>query len=78
MGVSEILIQIDREIAQLQEARAILCGATAPKPKRPATTWTAKMPVKKKRNLSAEGRRRIAEGVKRRWAAQKKGPGPGH
>jgi hypothetical protein len=27
---------------------------------------------KKKRNLSPEGRKRIAEAVKRRWAAQRK------
>jgi hypothetical protein len=32
----------------------------------------AKPARKKKRNLSPEGRKRIAEAVKRRWAAQKK------
>jgi hypothetical protein len=32
----------------------------------------AKPAKKKKRNLSPEGRKRIAEAVKRRWAAQKK------
>ncbi len=29
MGVSEILEQLDREIAQLQQARALLTGDTA-------------------------------------------------
>jgi nitrogen fixation protein FixH len=31
----------------------------------------AKTKKKKKRNLSPEGRKRIAEAVKKRWAAQK-------
>jgi chorismate mutase len=59
MGVSDILVQIDREIAQLQQARALLAGGAAKAPK-------------KKRNLTPEGRKRIAEAVKRRWAEQKK------
>jgi hypothetical protein len=81
MGLSEILAMIDREIAQLQNARALLTSAGAPVAKKKAgrprkvaeAVWpeTAK-PVKKKRNLSPEGRKRIAEAVKRRWAAQKK------
>jgi hypothetical protein len=81
MGVSEILATIDREIAQLQQARALLSGGAAPAAKRkvgrprkidaaviPAAAKPAK---KKKRNLSPEGRKRIAEAVKKRWAAQK-------
>lgn len=74
MGVSEILAQIDHEIAQLTKARALLAGSAA-KPKKvaaaPAAPKTAKK-RKKKRNLSPEGRKRIAEAVKRRWAEQKK------
>jgi hypothetical protein len=81
MGVSEILATIDHEIAQLQQARALLSGGTAHVAKRkvgrprkidaaviPAAAKPAK---KKKRNLSPEGRKRIAEAVKKRWAAQK-------
>ena len=68
MGVSEILAQIDLEIAQLQKARALLTGSGAVHSK-PAP---ARKPARKKRNLTPEGRRRIAEAVKRRWAAQKK------
>ncbi len=73
MGVSEILAHIDREIAQLQQARALLGGAGATKAKKapaPAAKRVAKS--KKKRNLTPEGRKRIAEAVKRRWAEQKK------
>jgi len=85
MGVSEILAAVDREIALLQQARALLGGSAAPAPKkavgRPrkivaapkkvAAAPAAKPEKKKKRNLSPEGRARIAEAVKRRWAAQK-------
>ena len=72
MGVSEILLQIDRQIAQLQQARALLAGSDVPKPRKAAAAAAAKKPAKKKRNLSPEGRKRIAEAVKRRWAEQKK------
>jgi hypothetical protein len=82
MALSDILASIDGEIAQLQKARALLVGATAPAAKKKAGR-PRKIPVdviaapvkpakKKKRNLSPEGRKRIAEAVKRRWAAQKK------
>ena len=73
MGVSEILAQIDREIAQLQQARALLGGAAVTsKKEKGAASSVAKKTVKKKRNLTPEGRKRIAEAVKRRWAEQKK------
>ena len=75
MGVSEILAHIDREIAQLQQARALLGGGSAAAPKKAATAPAAKKTGKKKRNLTPEGRERIAEAVKRRWAEQKKAAG---
>jgi hypothetical protein len=59
VGVSDIVAQIDREISRLTQARALLRGSHSLAPA-------------KKRNLTPEGRRRIAEAVKRRWAAQKK------
>ena len=86
MGVSEILATIDQEIAQLQQARALLSGVPAPAAKKKAgrprksvaaakkavvIASTAAKPAKKKRKLSAEGRKRIADAVKKRWAAQK-------
>ncbi len=72
MGVLEILAEIDREIAQLQQARALLAGKAAPAPKKAAAAPSAKKKTRKKRNLTPEGRKRIAEAVKRRWAEQKK------
>ena len=74
MGVSEILVEIDHEIAQLQQARALLAGgvpAAAPKRAAAVAIKPAKK-GKKKRHLTPEGRKRIAEAVKRRWAEQKK------
>jgi hypothetical protein len=81
MAVSEILATIDKEISTLQEARALLSGNGVPttkqKPGRPkkaasVTSVAAKATkVTKKRVISPEGRKRIAEAVKRRWAAQK-------
>ena len=73
MGVSEILSQIDREIAQLQHARALLAGKpSSAQKKAKAAAGARKAAKKKKRNLTPEGRKRIAEAVKRRWAEQKK------
>jgi hypothetical protein len=82
MALSDILASIDSEIAQLQKARALLGGSAAPVAKKKAgrpkkvvaevQAPAAKPKKKKKRNLSPEGRKRIAEAVKRRWAAQKK------
>lgn len=74
MGVSEILAQIDREIAQLEKARALLGGGSAPvrAKKKVIGAVAGKKIAGKKRNLTPEGRKRIAEAVKRRWAEQKK------
>jgi predicted lysophospholipase L1 biosynthesis ABC-type transport system permease subunit len=76
VGVSEILVGIDREIALLQQARTLLAGdATVKSSKKAAAAPAAKKTAKKKRNISPEGRKRIAEAVKRRWAEQKKASG---
>ena len=75
VGLSEILGQIDREITQLQHARALLAGDEKPAPRKAVAAPAVRKTAKKKRNLSPEGRRRIAEAVKRRWAEQKKRTG---
>jgi hypothetical protein len=69
VGVSEILAQIDREIAQLQRARALLNGGSS---STASSAGLGKKSARKKRRLTPEGRKRIAEAVKRRWAEQKK------
>ncbi len=84
MGVSDILASVDREIALLKQVRALLTGSPtvatkkAGRPKRAeAATISIEAPAKKqarkkKRKLSPEGRKRIAEAVSRRWEAQRK------
>jgi hypothetical protein len=68
VGIAEILVQIDREIAQLQRARTLLNGSNGHNGRKaPAGSM-----VGKKRNLTPEGRRRIAEAVRRRWERQRK------
>jgi len=81
MGIPDILSSIDAEIARLTQARALLAAGGSAVTKAPAKARRAvnlqpdspKVPKrKKKRNLTPEGRARIAEAAKRRWAAQKK------
>ncbi len=78
MQLSNILAEIDLEIARLEQARTLLAGEDVPAVKKPRKVKAAEVVVesplkkKKKRNLSPEGRKRIAEAVKRRWANQKK------
>lgn len=86
MAFSEILASIDREIELLKQARALLNGGSAAAPRKRAgrpgkrsgtAAATVAKPAKKaarrkKRNLSPEGRKRIAEAVRRRWEKQRK------
>jgi hypothetical protein len=76
MALKDIVAQIDEEIARLEQAKSLLVAVSgsvahpAVRRGRPKKNAEA-IPVRKKRNLSPEGRARIAEAVKRRWAAQK-------
>lgn len=76
MGVSEILASVDREIALLKQVRGLLLGntesAALPVKKVKVSKPVKKTSAKKKRRLSPEGRKRIAEAVRRRWEAQRK------
>lgn len=74
MGVAEILLQIDREIAQLQRARALLNGG-AVKSTSHAVNGMARKSKRKKSNLTPEGRKRIADAVRRRWERQRRASG---
>ncbi len=75
MEVKDILAELDLEIARLQQARALLAGEVAKKPsaaKKKKSAAVVAPPVAKKRKLTPEGRKRIAEAMKRRWAERKK------
>jgi len=75
MNTSNLLSLIDAEIAVLKQTRALLSTDAPAKPTRGRPKGSTNAPAKKKRNLSPEGRKRIIEGVKRRWAAKKKAAG---
>jgi hypothetical protein len=77
--VSRIIEEIDAQISKLQQARALLSGTTSstnkgpgrPKGSKNAKTSTA-TGAPRKRKLSPEGRKRIADAMKRRWAERRK------
>jgi hypothetical protein len=75
--VRRILDEIDSQISKLQQARALLAGTTAPagrgRPKGSKNTASAApATTPRKRKLSPEGRKRIAEAMKKRWAERRK------
>jgi hypothetical protein len=81
MAIDLILAQIDEEIAKLKQVRALLAttGKVATKlaerktkdaPEKPAKATKAAK-TKKRRVLSPEARKRIADAQRKRWAAQK-------
>lgn len=78
MGIAQILASIDHQIAQLERARALLGGTGTGRNGRGTGNAAqvhsaARKPAKrKKRKLTPEGRKRIAEAVKRRWEKQRK------
>ena len=84
MEVTRILAEIDAQIAKLQQARTLLSGVNSPITikKSVGRPRKAVLPVapllkqavsgRKKRNLSPEARKRIADAQKRRWADRRK------
>jgi hypothetical protein len=79
MEVSRILAEIDLQISKLQQARELLAGTavrTGKGPGRPKgsknSVTVAAVPASRKRKLSAEGRKRISEAMKRRHAERRK------
>jgi hypothetical protein len=72
MSIESILAEIDAEISRLTQVRSLLAGSQAIRPSG-AARKTSKAPGtrRKKRVLSAEARKRIAEAQRKRWAAQK-------
>lgn len=79
MEVDRIIAEIDAQISKLQQARELLSGTTTKAnkgPGRPKGSKNAKVADKvaapRKRRLSPEGRKRIADAMKRRWAERRK------
>jgi hypothetical protein len=84
MDVTKIVAEIDAQIASLQHARSVLAGlqgtqgsgvSSKPlrgRPKGSVNAPKTAKPAARKRSLSPEGRKRIAEAMKRRWAERRK------
>ena len=83
MEVSRIIAEIDAQISKLQQARALLAGTSQsatkgrgrPKGRPVAVKAAAAAPkavTSRKRKLSPEGRKRIADAMKKRWAERRK------
>jgi hypothetical protein len=72
MTIDSILAQLDTEIARLTQVRSLLANTAKSAPKF-SNAKAAKAPIKrrKKRVLSADARKRIADAQRKRWAAQK-------
>jgi hypothetical protein len=81
--MTDVIAQIDAEIAKLQQAKALLGGPIAAKSGRGRPKGSknsapvvkaapAKAARKAKRKLSPEGRKAIADAMKRRWAERRK------
>jgi hypothetical protein len=78
MPLSKMIAEIDSEIARLKQARTLLAEEDGPAVRKAGKTKPDALKVElsnkrtKKRNLSPEGRKRIAEAVRRRWELQEK------
>ncbi len=77
--MNRILAEIDAQIEKLQSARALLAGTQSavvrrPGPGRPkgSKNSVSATGTTKRRKLSPEGRKRIADAMKLRWAERKK------
>jgi hypothetical protein len=75
--VSRIIAEIDEQISKLQQARELLSGTAVKvkgrgRPKGSKNAKTAAKAAPRKRKISAEGRKRIAEAMKKRWAERRK------
>ena len=77
MDTNDIIKQIDTEISNLQQARAILISIATAKtgPGRPKST-EPNVIKPKKRKLSAKGRAAISAAMKARWAEKREAASP--
>jgi hypothetical protein len=79
MEVSRIIAEIDLQIGKLQQARQLLsdtgtakAGRGRPKGSKNAVAAPVADATPRKRKLSPEGRKRIADAMKKRWADRRK------
>lgn len=72
MSIETIIAEIDAEIARLTQVRSLLAGSRSNNTSR-AVNKAVKGTTRKRRKrvLSADARKRIADAQRKRWAAQK-------
>jgi hypothetical protein len=70
MDRTEIIRALDQEILRLHQVKALLQGTQKLSPV--LSKLVGNTPSSRHRNISAEGRKRIAEAQRRRWAKQKR------
>ncbi len=73
MAIDSILAQIDSEIARLTQVRGLLSntGKVSTSINRLAANKAPAKRARKRRVLSADARKRIADAQRKRWAAQR-------
>ncbi len=71
MAIDTILAQIDSEIARLTQVRSLLANAGNTVAGKAGKAKKTSSRSKKKRVLSPEARKRIADAQRKRWAAQR-------
>lgn len=71
MSIETILAEIDAEIARLTQVRSLLAGSRAIHTSGTRSKTSGASKPRRKRVLSAEARKRIADAQRKRWAAQK-------
>jgi len=78
MDARSLIAQIDAEIEKLTRARAALAAINSPgtsqkrRGRPPKNLSAAPVVIRKRRELSAEARAKIAAAQRKRWAAQRK------
>ena len=68
MAITQIIAELDAEIARLEQVRKLLADGHNV---HVAPHVAKKKAGRKKRTLSVEARKKIAEAQRKRWAAQK-------
>jgi ParB-like chromosome segregation protein Spo0J len=73
-GLKEIIDSLERQRAAIENALSALRGIEEvgqQQQSSPATSTRQRGPAKRKGGMTPEGRRRLAEAMKRRWAAKR-------
>jgi hypothetical protein len=73
MNAEAMVVELNAEIDRLTQARDLLTGTPSPAPQTRRTAAKSPTVAKaaKKSGMTPEGRKRIADAMKKRWAAKR-------